>query len=57
MGCTKCKDKKIVQKTKTQTKKVYKSKKDMWAGIIIFVWILLGIYGFFSIIKDIINFL
>lgn len=57
MGCSKCKDKKKIQEAQAQLKKGSNSKIDSWAGILILVWIALGIYGLIELIKNFISLL
>ncbi len=53
MGCTNCKEKKVI---KESLKKQAKSTGN-WVNWIIGIWILLGFYGLYSLIKNIIELL
>jgi len=53
MACTNCKEKKIIKKSSTKESK----STDSWINWIIGIWILLGFYGLYSLIKHIIELL
>lgn len=48
MGCSKCKEKKLITPEVSQTK----NSIDRWGTWIIVIWFFLGCYGLFSLIKD-----
>ena len=53
MACTNCKEKKIIKESPTKGSK----STGSWLNWIIGIWILLGFYGFYSLIKHIIELL
>lgn len=67
MGCTKCKKKKpqenIKQQVKPQenikrhTKPAQKNNSDGWITWTIIIWFLLGCYGIYCLVKNIVNLL
>lgn len=51
MACSKCKKKSMVIK---ESKKEFTSR-DSWWSLIIVVWFMLGTYGLYNVITNIIN--
>lgn len=54
MGCTNCKEKKS-KIQEAQIDKLKPSSIDKWSGWLVFIGVLLSIYGLISLIKDILK--
>lgn len=60
MGCKNCKQKQVINQKSAKEKKILTSpikSEGKWINWIIIIWLLFGVYGLYSIIKDVLNLL